>query len=272
MILRSASFSHLMFPLLLITPVALAGQVVQPFVEHWDAKKTIKKSEGLFVSGREWGEWSFYDPQGRLVERSEFKSGERDGHVILFHDNGQVKHDGWFKRGVEDSVRTSRYRDGDLMEQGSYAMGRKTGPWMYYFHDSLPMLREVWEDSLVLVTDAWDSTGVQTIAAGNGTLRAYYASGNLQEESTYAQGVKNGPSAVYYPAGNAQAKGRYRGGVKDGLWEYWYSNGEPEKKEGFVNGALEGPYQLWFRNGAVNVEGWHRGGQKDSLWTWYTTA
>ncbi|MCB0771666.1 MAG: hypothetical protein KDC00_14805, partial [Flavobacteriales bacterium] len=38
------------------------AQSVQPFVDHWDAKKTIKKSEGLFVNGREWGEWKFYDP------------------------------------------------------------------------------------------------------------------------------------------------------------------------------------------------------------------
>ncbi len=105
---------------------ASPAQGVQPFVDHWDAKKTIKKSEGLFVNGREWGEWKFYDPQGRLMEQADFKSGERDGHVRIYYDNGTVQHDGWFKRGTEDSTRVSRYRDGDIMERGSYAMGRRT--------------------------------------------------------------------------------------------------------------------------------------------------
>ena len=42
------------------------AQGAEPYVDHWDSKKTIKKSEGLLVNGREWGEWKFYDPQGHL--------------------------------------------------------------------------------------------------------------------------------------------------------------------------------------------------------------
>jgi len=186
------------------------AQAVQPFVDHWDAKKTIKKSEGLFVSGREWGEWKFYDPDGKLMEMAEFKSGERDGHVKIYYPNGVVEHDGWFKRGVLDSVRTSRYRSGDIMEQGHYRNGNKIGAWSYFYPDSMPMLREAWQDTLMLVTDAWDSSGVQTIKEGSGILRNYYGSGSIQEESTYTYGVRSGPFAEYYPAGNPRAKGAYQ--------------------------------------------------------------
>src|SRR5690606_13719613 len=114
--------------LLLSMALVLAGrasaQAVQPYVDHWDKDKTIKKSEGLLVNGREWGEWTFYDSQGRIREKAEFKAGERDGHVVLYYDNGQVQHDGWFKRGREDSLRVSRYRNGSIMERGSYVQGR----------------------------------------------------------------------------------------------------------------------------------------------------
>ena len=61
-----------------ITPAQ--AQTVLPYVDHWDSLKTVKKSEGLMVNGREWGEWKFWDTQGRLTEKSDFKSGERDGH------------------------------------------------------------------------------------------------------------------------------------------------------------------------------------------------
>src|SRR5688500_8263553 len=90
-----------------IAAIGAQAQAVVPFVEHWDSLKTIKKSEGLFVSGREWGEWSFFDRQGRLIEKAHFKAGDRDGKVQTYYDNGQLQHEGFFKRGVEDSVRTS---------------------------------------------------------------------------------------------------------------------------------------------------------------------
>ncbi len=56
----------LLFPLLLL-PLMVHSQGAEPFVDHWDAKKTIKKSEGLMVNGREWGEWKFYDDRGVLA-------------------------------------------------------------------------------------------------------------------------------------------------------------------------------------------------------------
>ena len=70
------------------------------------------------VNGREWGEWKFWDTQGRLTEKSDFKSGERDGHVVIFYDNGKVQHDGWIHQGKQDSVMHSYYRTGQVMEEG----------------------------------------------------------------------------------------------------------------------------------------------------------
>ena len=112
------------FLLLLLASGALRAQSVQPFVDHWDSTRTVKRSEGLFVNGREWGLWRFWDPQGRLFEEAEFKGGERDGHVRLFYDNAQVQHDGWFRRGEQDSLMQSYYRSGTLMERGPYHRGR----------------------------------------------------------------------------------------------------------------------------------------------------
>src|SRR5690606_386550 len=77
--------------LLVFLPARSLAQAVAPYVDHWDSLRTVKKSEGLMVNGREWGEWKFWDPQGRLTEQSEFKSGERNGHVVIYYDNGQVQ-------------------------------------------------------------------------------------------------------------------------------------------------------------------------------------
>ena len=253
----------------LFVAFSMAGnaQSVEPFVDHWDPAKTMKRSEGLMVNGREWGEWKFYDREGRLVEQAEFKAGERDGRVRIMYPEGSVQHDGYFKRGVPDSLRTTFYRDGKPMERGLQAQGKKTGEWQYWYPGEQPMLVERWQDSLVIVTAAWDRDGTQTLKDGNGTLRTYYGSGALQEESNYLLGVRSGPFVELFPAGNPKAKGEYRSGLKHGLWEYWGTNGEIEKREGYDKGKLEGAYGRWRRGGETDVSGWYKAGEKDSLWT-----
>ena len=68
-LLHTATFAT-MFRLLLLLLTAAAfspasAQSLLPYVDHWDSLKTVKRSEGLFVNGREWGEWKFYDRQGK---------------------------------------------------------------------------------------------------------------------------------------------------------------------------------------------------------------
>lgn len=105
-------------------PACLAAQTVLPYVDYWDSTRTRKRSEGLMVNGREWNEWRFWDPDGHLKEVADFKAGERDGHVVIYFDNDSVRHDGWIRRGRQDSLMRSYYRNGRLMESGFWVMNR----------------------------------------------------------------------------------------------------------------------------------------------------
>jgi antitoxin component YwqK of YwqJK toxin-antitoxin module len=87
----------LILSLFLCSSAWAAAQTVLPYVDHYDSLRTKKKSEGLMVNGLEWGVWKFWDREGHLLEESEFKSGQRDGHVLQYYDNGKVKHDGWIR-------------------------------------------------------------------------------------------------------------------------------------------------------------------------------
>ena len=214
---------------LVVAPAMAQG--VQPYVDHWDKNKQVKKSEGLMVNGREWGEWKFWDAQGNLSEVAEFKSGQRDGHVVIYWSNGKVQHDGYLKAGKQDSLMQSFYRDGTLMEKGLYTDGTKAGEWLYNYADGTPMLIENCQDTVCLVVDAWEKDGTRTVTKGTGTLRSYYGSGTVHEESAYVGGVRSGPYVELHPAGNFKAKGSYLGGVKHGAWSYGYSTGETEKEE-----------------------------------------
>ena len=134
------------------------------------------------VNGREWNEWRFWDPDGHLKEVADFKAGERDGHVVIYFDNDSVRHDGWIRRGRQDSLMRSYYRNGRLMESGLYKAGVKTGEWNYWYADGRPMLKEVWEDSIALVLDAWDPDGAPTVVKGDGVLRTRHWREKTTEE------------------------------------------------------------------------------------------
>ena len=178
-----------------------AAQTVLPYVDHWDSLKTMKKSEGLFVNGREWGEWKFWDTQGRITEKSDFKSGQRDGHVVIYYDNGKEQHDGWIKQGKQDSTMQSFYRTGQLMEAGNYVGDAKRGPWNYYYPDGRKMLTEQCDKDVCLSIDAWDRDSVQTLVKGEGVIRTYYPGGDTAEVSSYHLGVRSGEQRAYWPAG-----------------------------------------------------------------------
>ncbi|MBP7409486.1 MAG: hypothetical protein KA941_12075, partial [Flavobacteriales bacterium] len=175
------------------------AQPVQPYVDHWDSLKTIKRSEGLYVNGLEWGEWSYWDRSGKLLEISSQAGGMLHGRTRKYYANGQVQHDGWFRKGKQDSIMTSYYASGQVMESGWYKKGMKDSTWHYFFADGKPLLNEVWNDSLVIVTDAWDKDGSRTLTKGDGLVRAYFPSGAKQEETAYAVGVKSGASTLFYP-------------------------------------------------------------------------
>jgi antitoxin component YwqK of YwqJK toxin-antitoxin module len=274
--IRTASCNRPLFAVITWAAVLLAGQAsaqtVQPYVDHWDSLKTVKKSEGLMVNGREWGEWKFWDTQGRLTEASDFKSGQRDGHVVIYYDNGQVQHDGWIHRGQQDSVMHSFYRSGQAMEEGLYANGTKQGPWNYWYADGRKMLTEVCDKGTCLAMDAWDPDGSQTLKQGDGSICNWYPSGDTASVSQYRLGVLSGEQREYWPAGNLKAKGSWIGGMKDGSWEYRGSDNAPEHTETWNKGKLDGPYTAWHTNGPLNVTGHYRQGQKDSTWTWYTST
>jgi antitoxin component YwqK of YwqJK toxin-antitoxin module len=85
------------------------------------------------VNGREWGEWKFYDREGKLDGTSRFQK-RRTGWPCahLPPERQRAARRLVQAYGKEDSLRVSRYRDGDIMERGSYTLGKKIGEWRYY--------------------------------------------------------------------------------------------------------------------------------------------
>jgi hypothetical protein len=162
--------------LALCTAMGASAQSVEPFVDHWE-QEDHQAQRRLMVNGREWGEWKFYDREGRLIEEAEFKSGQRDGRVtastipVAPCSTMATSAAGW--RTACAPLLPRRHRDGTwpLCQR---AQDRRMAVLVSRLQ---PMLVERWQDTLVIVNEAWDRDGTHTRKRGTHP-RTYYASGS----------------------------------------------------------------------------------------------
>jgi hypothetical protein len=214
----------------------------QPFVDHWDAKKTIKRSEGLMVNGREWGEWKFYDTAGPLGRTGRVQeSGERDGRVRIYPRERSTCST---TAGSSTGPRGQPPREPLPRRRASWSVaamrknGRKTGVWAYYHPDSLPMLART-----VARIVPWCSSPTRGTMHGRGhhpegrqrpCCETYFPSGtHSQEECAYAMRREATDPVCRVPSRPAIRPGRSgavprraEGGAHGNIG---YSSGKPEK-------------------------------------------
>jgi len=110
--------------------------------------------QGRYAQGRRVGEWSLWDEQGVLRERSHWRNGIlegeaaawdadgerawsgtfahglRDGTFEAFHPNGQVRVRGGFDEGQPRGRFTAWYADGTRADEGRYKDGVPDGTWV----------------------------------------------------------------------------------------------------------------------------------------------
>ena len=56
----------------------------------------------------------------------------------------------------------------------------------------------------------------------------YYASGRIEMQSEYHDGLREGPSQRFYADGKLMAQGLYRAGRMEGAWSWYLPDGSPD--------------------------------------------
>ncbi len=64
----------------------------------------------------------------------------------------------------------------------------------------------------------------------NGVWKYWYEDGTLWSQSTYVNGVKEGPTEVYYTNSKLRYKGHFSNDKPVGKWIFYNANGEIEKE------------------------------------------
>lgn len=81
---------------------------------------------------------------------------------------------------------------------------------------------------MVGVTASLGALQTSRAEPGSEAQTTYYASGQLQSETEYRDGRREGPSRRWYPDGRAMAQGSYASGKLEGRWQWWQPDGRPD--------------------------------------------
>ncbi len=96
-----------------------------------------------------------------------------------------------------------------------------------------------------------------------GTVKNFYENGELQIETSYQNGVKEGVQKSYYKDGNVWIVSVYQNGLKTGIEKYYRPNGVVYGETSYQNGKKEGFQRWYFENGSLKKEKKFKDGKQE---------
>ncbi len=183
--------------------------------KYYDEDGKIKKIEN-YNYGVKTGKWEFYDYYGSIYSIEYYKNGKETGEWKMFNANGQIKSIKNFSNGKLNGLRkehystgvviTKNYKDdrlhgewnsckenGVCFEIGYYKHDEKHGNWTDFYDNGQIEKVQLWkENKLMEVISYFDDKGMPldkgTLKDGNGTVKKYYADGELISITEYVNG------------------------------------------------------------------------------------
>ena len=89
------------------------------------------------------------------------------------------------------------------------------------------------------------------VTAQTGTVKTYFANGNVQSEASYINDIIEGSVVNYYQNGNLQSEKNYSNGVMNGPAREYYQSGLLKEEYSVDQGTREGIDRSFYDNGGL---------------------
>lgn len=198
-----------------------------------------------------------YQNGAKKKEISYYDKPSEPRRVTIYFENGIIKSDQFFNRGLPDSTTIINFPDGKRYKEMTYIQqidNRKT------IKPVLNGKESYWYQNGQLKSETIYEKGVPV-----GKSVSYYEDGKKQVEVTYKDGKKDGEEKQWYPDGKEFMVVTYSNGNKNGITREWYSNGNLKKESTFLKDILDGSCKTWYENGKMESECSYKDGAIDGL-------
>lgn len=170
---------------------------------------TEQPAEGLNqldAQGRRTGRW-------RLVAPQEGRSGYADGQLI---------EEGSYLNGKRTGSWSRYWPNGKVMSEITYHLGRPKGPYKTYFPSGRPEEQGTWD-----------------LDRNTGTFKRWHPNGELAQEFIFDQyGTRDGQQKYYHDNGQLAVAVNIVQGKEDGTLKRYYANGDLQQVAEFEGGVI----------------------------------
>ena len=173
------------------------------------------KEIGHWKDDKQNGVFYFYDKEGILVDKANFKDGMRNGLTEQFYE-----------------------KTGKKRVKGEYRDNLKIGEWVqYYKNGNLQAKVNYIDDEL------------------NGEYKEYYENRKLKIEGKYKNNLPEGEWRYYSDEKNLLSIIRYKNGMLNGIKKDYYLNGVLSREMEFKDNLPYGKYKSYWENGSLQEIG-----------------
>jgi len=179
--------------------------------------------------------------------------GLKQGFWRKYHNNGQVRYEGYF---IDDKpCKLFKYY---------YESGKPKATLIYYNDNRSAAAHLYYEKDSTLM-----AVGLYYQSKKDSLWKYYSGRGVLVADEFYRRGKKHGISSTYFPNGNVSEQIGWKEGIKDGVWKQYFEDGTLKIEGDYVNGRLEGDIKYYDPYGKLTHEGRYVHSLRDSTWVFY---
>ena len=250
----------------------------------WEYSYGVLKKQELInrtdkKTGEKQGVWKDFFPTGKVKSETTFQNGKKMGYEKTFTESGSLAN---IEKYVGDSlqkevpelttkleVRNEYYEDGSIKKTGTYLYGIAEGTHKEYSPEGKITGAKMYHEGNLIAEGLIDEAGNQ-----QGGWTEYHPSGKTKGKGNYDNGIKIGDWIFYHANGKVEQKGKYdKKGRPQGLWQWHYESGSILREETYLNGKREGTMSEWkdaakdtSGNSNIITKGDYIDGMKEGKW------
>jgi antitoxin component YwqK of YwqJK toxin-antitoxin module len=174
------------------------------------------------------------------VEDYDIQDGDTINKVVNGRRAGQ-----WYIKAAPNHK--EGYKTGDLVEEGTYVNGRKSGLWKKYYPNGRLESEINYENSrptgpytLYYENGKVEEKGNWQRNKNTGDFKRYHPNGKLAQDFQFtSSGKRTGEQKYYYENGQLRLTGTWQEGMETGEMREYYENGDLMAIKNFSNGVMD---------------------------------
>lgn len=240
--------------------------------------------KGFYVNDTLQGPYEQYE-NGELIEQGNYRSGQKDGKVLLYQDGN-----------LSEIRILNNGNEGDQIKINQFKNGKKHGKWIekdskgldkevvyengdlvdYSIKEEINFYKEINKEGKVIsqvVLQNGQKEGYELFFAANGQIRyaKRYKQGELIAEGKMDTLGREDSVWVYYENQIVSCKGNFLEGAKNGKWTYYFTDGKVEQTGYYKSNQLSGTWNWYYPDGTLRSTENYFNGKKEGVQEDYNT-